>query len=460
MVGTNETKIEGYRILTVKTVKYQDPLYSKLDMLSLNAKRLYNKLLYSCRQTLFLNKNLITSYYVLERLAKTAYSSLYKSLPTQTSQQLIRLLSSNLKSFKALNDEYKESINGLNDATQRPSPPNYYKSKGRAPVFFTNQQITDANLAKGFIKFPKSTGIEPLKFNKPEYLLNYSFQELRIIPKNQCYKIELVFKGSKETPKKISGRSYASIDLGLDNLATIIYFKEDKRYIPKIINGKGLKSYNNNFNKKLSNLSKSLSCLNKGRESEHNKQGTSLAINQLYNKRSRVFDTFYHDVSTYIVNDLKSKEITDLIIGYNKGWKNRVHKDKQLSKKVSRDFVSIGYLKLINLLKYKCSLVGISVHLQCESYTSCTSFLDRQYPCKENYNKSIRIHRGCIKTSTDKQINADVNAAYQILIRYLAAENRREHHIDYKEDTTDYYTQFSHILESPISWFVPVVINL
>ena len=127
---------------------------------------------------------------------------------------------------------------------------------------------------------------------------------------------------------------------------------------------------------------------------------------------------------------------------------------------MSIDFVSIGYLKLINLLQYKTSLVGISVHLQCESYTSCTSFLDRQYPCKENYNESIRIHRGCIKTSTDKQINADVNAAYQILIRYLAAENRREHHIDYKEDTTDYYTQFSHILESPISWFVPVVINL
>ena len=460
MEGSNEGRVEVYRTLTVKTVKHQDPLYSKLDILSLNAKRLYNKLLFSCRQTLFIEKQLITSYYTLERLAKAEYSSLYKSLPAQTSQQLIRLLSSNLKSFKALDDKYNAYLCGQHSKIQRPRLPNYYKSKGRAPVCFTNQQVSNRNLDKGFIKFPQSTGIEPIKFNKPKYLSKYYLQELRIIPKNQCYKIELVFRGSEEIPEKGSGRSYASIDLGLGNLVTIAYFKEGRRYIPKTISGRGLKSYNNYFNEKLSNLSKCLSGLNKGKESEHGKQGTSLAINQLYNKRSRVFNTFYHEVSTYIVNDLKSKEITDLIIGYNKGWKNGVHRNKRLSRSISRDFVQIGYSKLLHLLQYKCSLAGISVHLQCESYTSCTSFLDRQYPCKENYDRSIRVCRGCIKTSTNKQINADVNAAYQILVRYLATENRREHHIDYTQDTTDYYAQFSHLLESPISWFVPVTVDL
>ena len=39
MERANENKTEVYRTLTVKTVKYQDPLYSKLDILSLNAKK-------------------------------------------------------------------------------------------------------------------------------------------------------------------------------------------------------------------------------------------------------------------------------------------------------------------------------------------------------------------------------------------------------------------------------------
>ena len=50
-----------------------------------------------------------------------------------------------------------------------------------------------------------------------------------------------------------------------------------------------------------------------------------------------------------------------------------------------------------------------------ESYTSGTSFLDSEIPCKENYNKDRRIQRGLFISNNNIKINADINAAYQIM---------------------------------------------
>ena len=62
---------------------------------------------------------------------------------------------------------------------------------------------------------------------------------------------------------------------------------------------------------------------------------------------------------------------------------------------------------------------GINVIFVNESYTSGTSFLDNEIPDKTNYNKSRRKYRGLFVTNKRKYINADVNAAYQILCKAL-----------------------------------------
>ena len=58
---------------------------------------------------------------------------------------------------------------------------------------------------------------------------------------------------------------------------------------------------------------------------------------------------------------------------------------------------------------------NIKLHIVEEPYTSGTSFLDNEKPIESNYNKERRISRGLFKTNTGKYINADVNAAYQII---------------------------------------------
>jgi putative transposase len=99
-----------------------------------------------------------------------------------------------------------------------------------------------------------------------------------------------------------------------------------------------------------------------------------------------------------------------LVVGHNDEWKQ----DLKMSKVNSQNFVGIPYELLIQQLKYKCEDVGINFIETEESYTSGTSFLDGEMPCKENYNKKRRVKRGLFQ-ATDTLINSDVNGSLQIV---------------------------------------------
>ena len=118
-----------------------------------------------------------------------------------------------------------------------------------------------------------------------------------------------------------------------------------------------------------------------------------------------------HIASCFVVSYCVEHNISTIIIGKNDGWKQNV----ELGKKNNQHFVQIPYESFISKLIYKCEQVGISVIETEESYTSGTSFLDDEQPEKENYIKLRRVHRGLFKSNLGKLINADVNAAYQIM---------------------------------------------
>ena len=70
---------------------------------------------------------------------------------------------------------------------------------------------------------------------------------------------------------------------------------------------------------------------------------------------------------------------------------------------------------LIDMICYKAQLSGIKVSVVKESYTSGTSYLDDEVPDKDFYDSSRRVKRGIFKSNRGILINADVNAAYQIM---------------------------------------------
>jgi putative transposase len=399
------------RTQTLKIVKHKDPLFQTIDDLSFKAKNIYNSALYICRQHYF-KYNQIPSYLDLNSFHKDLYTEDYKSLPSGTTQQILMLTQRTMKSFI---NASKDFYNNPQKYKAKPRLPKYkHKTTGRCILIFTNQQI---RFKEGYIHFPASTNIPPLKthlnLETPEQdefsfskAVESPIRQVRIIPLLNSYRIEIVYNKEIQVPNK-PGTNVASIDLGINNFATVVTYGSQS-YRPLILNGKGLKSYNKNFNKKLAALQSTA-------KQSNNKYSTK-AIQALYSKRNRVFNDFYHKASSSIVKYLLQNQVSILVIGYNKQWKQ----NSKLSKNVNQTFIQIGFQIFINLLTYKCQEHQIKVILQEESYTSGTSFLDNEPTTKDFYNKSRRIHRGLFKHSNTTNfkypyINADINSAFQIL---------------------------------------------
>ena len=172
-----------------------------------------------------------------------------------------------------------------------------------------------------------------------------------------------------------------------------------------MLNGKGLKSINQYYNKKKANL-----------QSQLKDKRTSKRIQRLSLKRNNKIKDYFHKATSYIVNQLVSDSINTVIIGQNKDWKQ----DINIGKQNNQSFTSIPHSTFINMLKYKCRLNGINIICIEESYTSKASFLDNDpIPTFKDGNKSVfsgsRVSRGMYRDSKGQLINADVNGSYNII---------------------------------------------
>jgi len=123
-----------------------------------------------------------------------------------------------------------------------------------------------------------------------------------------------------------------------------------------------------------------------------------------------------HLYSKRVIDYCKYFNIQKIVIGYNKNWKHKVN----LGKKGNKSFCQIPYSRLIKYIFDKGEIEGIEICENEESYTSrCDAlaledFKDCIARSKSNASKR-RIKRGLYASITHKLINADVNAAINIL---------------------------------------------
>ena len=118
-----------------------------------------------------------------------------------------------------------------------------------------------------------------------------------------------------------------------------------------------------------------------------------------------------HKASRAVVCLALENSIGTIVIGSSVGWKQ----DVSLGKKTNQNFVGIPYRRLTDMIRYKAALAGIRVIEVEEAYTSGTSWLDGEAPEKANYDSRRRLYRGLFRSNSGILINADVNAAYQIM---------------------------------------------
>ena len=104
------------------------------------------------------------------------------------------------------------------------------------------------------------------------------------------------------------------IDLGISNLITIAAFSHTERLHPTLVKGGLLKSYNAKFNKSVAKFT----------SKKQYEQVEKLS----YNRTTFIRD-YLHKVSHYVVEYALNHHIGNLVIGYNKGWKQDINLGKK-----------------------------------------------------------------------------------------------------------------------------------
>ena len=366
-------------------IKKDHPKFKIIDEMCFNSKNLYNEANYVLRQEFIENGNYI-SYYDMNKEFKTHEN--YKLTFSQPANCTLRLLDKNWKSYFASIKDWKEHPNKYLGI---PKLPKYLPKNGRFLWMIPNNQLV--------YDYEKST-----IYIRNRHLNDYDWHcrclgrpiQVRFIPHGNHYTMEIVYEIEiEDIDKGRMSERIAAIDIGVDNLVTMT---NNIMESPIIINGKPLKSINQQYNKQKAKLQADLM--------KRNGQHWSNKLETLSYKRNQRIKNYMHNASALIIKWCVEHNIDTLVVGKNDTWKQE--------KKHMQNFTSIPYEMLLGQLQYKCENVGIKYIEVNEAYTSGTSYLDNEAPIKENYNKERRVQRGLFQAK-NMLINADVNGSLQIM---------------------------------------------
>ena len=380
----------------VTNYSFNIPYNKEIYNLCKVSKNLYNQALYIVRKEYRENKKHLSWFdliKIMPSITNLEGNVNYKLLKSHVSQWCLKQLDTNIKIYFK---QFKDWSKNPSKYKGKPCFPKYKKDEVNL-LIYTNQVCYIKK--DGFILLSKK---DNLKIYIPQFEKYYdkikNFKQVRIIPLlDKSFKVEIIYECETELNNKLNYDLYSSIDLGVDNLVTMVLPESE----PLLFNGKQVKSKNQYFNKTISKLQSKLP----------KNTFKSKRINKLWVKRDNYLNDFFHKLTRCIVRTLVNNGIGNIVVGYNRGWKDSI----RISKRNNQTFVSIPYLKMLKMLQYKCELVGINVIVNEESYTSKCDSLVLEPVCKHESYLGKRVKRGLFQSSIGKLINADVNGALNIL---------------------------------------------
>ena len=361
------------------------PAYSKLDHMSRKANNLYNQCVYFAKHSENLSEDLRRTDKVMKNFPDEHDN--YRSFGnTKCAQQVIKLFHQNLRSYFASIKDYKKNPAKY---TGMPKFPKFRKSGDRFQVIFSNQA---AKFTDNVVNVAPRAFENKLKIRLRTDSVNKLCQVV-FAPRNDYFLVYVIYEVEDPVISQALNK-VAAIDIGLTNLATVTF---SERHEP-ILYRSDLMKINRDFNRL---TAKYVSILKKTQN-----KSTSKRRNRLSEKYAGLIEDRLHKISRAIVNDLSHRGVSTLIVGKNTGQK--------INNKL-KNFVQVPLFRLIEMIKYKAELAGITFIEVNESYTSGTSFLDDELPTKAFYNNERRKFRGLFLSNKSKRINADVNASFQIM---------------------------------------------
>ena len=349
-------------------IKPKHKYYDELDHLCWLSKNLYNATLYTVRQYYFETKQFL-NYQAVNKIYVGSNNPDYRTLPAKVAQHTQMLVDRNFKSFFALLE-----LKGQGKYNKPIKIPRYLKKTGKQVVHYAKDAISFKK--QGFIQLSKTNIKIKTKLTKD------NVQFVRLVHKNNYITIEIGY--NVKEPEQKANDNVLAIDIGVNNIASCVTTDGDKY----LVNGRQLKYINHNYNKAVANVKSKL-------KTTHN-QNSSKYISQIINKRNNRINDYLHKITTYIVNHAVSKNISTIVVGYNKEWKQ----DTNLGKVNNQNFVHIPFYRLISMLEYKCRLKGIKFQTITEAYTSKCSFVDNEEIKKHTSYSGKRITRELFKRKT------------------------------------------------------------
>src|SRR6266702_8474313 len=389
-------EVNSMQLVEQHVIDRKDPRYSVIDEAAFKSKNLYNAANYEMRQTyIFEGRSL--SYNEMDK--RMQQHEAYQALPAKVAQQVLMQLDKAWTSFFEARQAYEQDPSRF---TGRPCLPKYkHKVEGRNILVYTVQALSKPGVRDGLIR-PSGLGITI----ETEHTV---VDQVRIVPRHGFYVVEVIY--TKEPVQATVDPSFCvGIDLGVTNLAAIASNREG--FVPRLVNGRPLKAWNQWYNKRMKELKKRLP--------KEDRERVTKQMERITNTRNRRIDHYLHTASKCIIDFLVEEGIGTVIIGKNPLWKQ----EAGMSKRNNQNFVQIPHARFIDMLTYKAALVGIQVEVTEESYTSKASFLDLDpIPTYTSNDEEEHLFSGkrigrrnrLYRTKDGRKICADVNGAYNIL---------------------------------------------
>ena len=394
--------------------KYKSDYEKRLLMFLFHiSKNLYNVALYTLRQLYFNGKNICT-YFELNKILNNNEN--FHILNTYASICTIRQAHNSMRLFCNKHNKLpkylpKKDVYAIYTDQVRPI---IYKNRRYIKLPLSNLMRTNKlfkvefkdPLIKEFINEIKINKIENIYFPIPKIIKDNQIKQVRIVPKYKGEYIEVEFTYLKDKKEVIDCNNINAlgIDVGINNLMTIVSTTNNSY----IIDGKRLKSINRFYNKQKAYYQSKLI---------NNKYSKRLRRLDIKNK-NRV-DDYINKAISKVIAIAKKEKVNTIVIGYNKGLKQKGIKNEILTNKekakINQSFVSIPLSRMINKIENKCEEHNINCIIINESYTSLSSFYDNDKVEKQETYSGKRIKRGLYLTKNKIEVNSDVNASLNIL---------------------------------------------
>lgn len=398
-----------------KNIYYTNSFFEKdiLDKLSFHSARVYNACLFNIRQYFFSNNAYLpfkNQYHLIKN------NENFKLLINDSSQQVLRMVDKNFRSFFALLNMKKRG--------KYSAPihiPHYLKKDKGWHIYVAGRscRVKDNLIYIGLSKLFRETyniSQRDITLPLPKNVGNNKIHQIQISPNsdNLTYTYIVVYEDEvKEQSKDLDKSRSLSIDVGTNNLFTCYDSFNNKVFI---IDGRYLKSVNQFFNKQIGKLQAKYT-------NTDIKWNKTKRFFRLSNKRNNIINECFNKAVNIVIKYCIGNKIGNLIIGDFSASKN----GSELNKKSNQNFIQIPHYKLKSKLESKCEENGIKYNLIEESYTSkaCAYNLDEIPTYKdgneENYTFSgYRESRGMYKVKNISiRYNADVNGTINIYRKYI-----------------------------------------